>query len=166
MNQEQRKKEWQINNFRRLYKHTQGGIFTKKTREKILTKEGISGRNQTKNTFWYRQREAVKTSLIDLLLFLEEAGESNVEQVITEESLRSLVKALLKHHYGDKPSVRKAEIARSFIISGFNYLSTQHSSDLTVSHKNTIHEAVDLADYLAESLKPREKRQYPTYRSF
>lgn len=134
---------------------------TKKTREKILLKEGISGRGQSVNTFWYRQRESVKTALIDIQLFIEEAGENNLEEIINAESLKPLVDALLKFPYSTQPEVRKAEIARLFILAGFSYLSLSHYNNLTVSHQNTIGEATDLADYLTEQLKPKDERRYP-----
>lgn len=163
MDDSQREKEWRIHNFERLYRNTQGGIFTKKTREKILTKKGISGRGQTINTFWYRQRESIKTALIDLQLFVEEAGESNVKQVINEETLKPLVDSLLSFSYLSLPELRKAQIARLFIKVGFKYLSSIYHNDLTKSHQNTISEATDLSDYLAEHLKPSSERRYPTY---
>lgn len=164
MDDEKRKREWQINNFRKSYENTQGGIFTKRTREKILTKEGISGRGQTVNTFWYRQRENVKTALIDLQLFAKEAREDNVEQVMNKEALRPLVEALIGFPYRNTHAqLRKAEIARLFINAGFKYLSSIYHNNLTISHQNTIREATDLADYLVEQLKPRSERRYPTY---
>ena len=153
-----------LNNFKRLYQNTQGGMFTKKTRQKILTKEGISGRGQTINMFWYRQRENVRTSLIDLQLFVEEAEENNVKQVIDEESLKPLVDALLgRLCLSWQEKLRKAEIARLFINTGFMYLSSIHRNNLTLSHLNTISEATDLANYLVEQLKPRSERRYHTY---
>jgi hypothetical protein len=158
-----RKNKERIDEMRKWYVSHQGGIFTQKTREKMITKEGISESSPAKNTFWYRQRENVKTALLDLYLFLKEAGEDNVKQVFTEETLAPIVNALLKIDYPTAPELRKAEISRLFILYGFNYLHKTYLNNLTVSHKDTIHTAVDLSDYLAESLKPFGERRYPTY---
>ena len=157
------KKEERIDKMQSWYVGHQGGIFGRKTREKIITKEGISESSPARNTFWYRQRENVKTALLDLYLFLEEAGDDNLKQVITEETLNPIIQSIFKRHPLDGTDPRKAEIARSLILAGFYYLRNTHVGKLTVSHQNTIHEAVDLADFLAESLKPRGERQYPTY---
>ena len=56
---------------------------------------------------------------------------------------------------------RKAKIAYVFIDKGFHYLayaSTQAS--ITLSHKRTINEALDLANYLVQSFKPEKERNY------
>ena len=129
----------------------------------MITKEGISESSPARNTFWYRQRENVKTALIDLYLFLKEAGEENIKQVFTEATIAPIISSLLEFDYRSVPELRKAEISRLFILTGFNYFHKTYLNNLTVSHKDTIHSAVDLADYLAESLKPFGKRKYPTY---
>jgi hypothetical protein len=163
MGDTERENKERIDEMRKWYVGRQGGIFTQKTREKMITKEGISESSPARNTFWYRQRENVKTALLDLYLFLKEAGEDNVKQVFTEETLAPMISSLLETNYHGAPELRKAEISRLFILYGFNYLHKKYLNNLTVSHKNTIHTAVDLADYLAELLKPFEKRKYPTY---
>ena len=163
MESNKHQREEAIDKIRILYKKTQGGIFRNTTREKIITKEGISGRDIKRDQFWYKQRENVKTALIDLQLFIEEAGHNNVNQVVKDETLKPIVAAILKSPYPHDPDLKKAEIARLFILAGFNYLALVNRDNVTLSHKRTIDEAIDLSDYLVESLKPKSERRYPSY---
>ncbi|MDH5481480.1 MAG: hypothetical protein OEY22_01175 [Candidatus Bathyarchaeota archaeon] len=144
-----------IDKLRRQYRYHQGGIFRDATRERIMTKKGISGRGRTKAQFWYRQREYVKTALIDLQLFLEMAGKNNVNQVVTAESLKPIVNALLWHPILDEdaPDQNRAEISELFIKAGFEYLNVKSSNHITLSHKRTIDEALNLTSYLVRHFK-------------
>ena len=162
MDEEQCKRDWQINKFRKLYRNTQGGIFTQKTRKKILTKEGISGRGQTKNTFWYRQRENVKTSLIDLQLFLEQAGENNVKQVFSEETLKPVVEALLFKPIIDQSEaeLKRAEIAKLFIRVGFEYLKQMQKRFLREYDVKIIDNALGEANFLVDHFRPESERRH------
>jgi hypothetical protein len=165
MKQEDNNKEWKIANLKKLYELTNVcGIFTTKTRDRILGVKGLSGRNRTKNDFWYDVRERVKTALIDLQLFIEMSKEKQVNAVLTKESLESIVIALLwsTANLGE-PDTNRAEIARLFIKWGFSYLSQVLPDLMTISHEQTRASAVDLADFLAESSKPKTDRHY--YRS-
>lgn len=148
--------------FRKLYEYTQGGIFTRKTREKLLIKKGISERGQPVNTFWYRQRENVKTALIDLQLFIEVADEKNVDQVITRETLEPILYALLYSVRARdllNPNQNRAEIANLFIQGGFIHLK-EVTRNITLSHQRTIDEAIDVSNFLTDSLKPEKNRSY------
>lgn len=142
-----------IDKFSGSYKGTQGGIFGKTTRNRILTNKGISGKGRPKNQFWYRQRENVRKSLIDLQLFIEAAGNSNVSQVVTKEALGPLVRALLSNSlsWGPLPDLNRAEVADLFVREGFGYLRSV-SKDVTLSHRNTMDEAIDLSSYLLRNL--------------
>jgi hypothetical protein len=167
MTQDQRRKGDLIDSFRQQYKGTQGGIFSQVTREKILTGEGISGKGRPKNQFWYHQRENVKTALLDLCLFVEFAGDDNVDKVVTKEALKRLVGALLRdtvfpystqlHHKSPYDlKIKRAEIADLFIRSGFDYFEFV-GSDMTLSHKRTMDEAIDLSNYLLRKLSEHKE---------
>lgn len=137
-----------------------GGIFTTKTRERLLGIRGQAGRDRTKYDFWYDMRNYVKTALVDLQLFIEVADRGNLHQVITYETLKPLVETLLWHPVVDhaEPDLKRAEIAQLFIQAGFNYLRSMKG--ITLSHGRTIEEAVDLSRYLVESFKPESERRY------
>jgi hypothetical protein len=77
------------------------------------------------------------------------------------DDLAELVFALLRDPLFAKadPDVNRAEIAKLFIETGFNYLSKK-SYNVTLSHERTIKEAIDLANYLAESFKDEDERRY------
>lgn len=157
-----------IAKFQKAYESSKvGGIFTTRTRERLLGISGLSGRNRTKDDFWYDVRAKVKTALIDLQLFLEMAGENNVNLVVTQESLVPIVYVLLWHPVVAKadPDVNRAEIAQLFVKWGFEYLSCMAPDLMTLSHEQTRAAAVDLANFLTESLKPKEERRYSTPRA-
>jgi hypothetical protein len=167
MEPEEYRRKKLIDKFSGSYKGTQGGIFGKLTRDRILTNKGISKKGRPKNQFWYRQRENVRTSLIDLQLFIEAAGDSNVNQVVTKEALEPLVKALLwetvrtqsTEMYPESSQdlkIERTEIANLFIKAGFDYFSLV-THDLTLSHRRTIEEAIDLSNHLALRMR-RETR--------
>ena len=156
-----------IVDLRLFYKGTQGGIFRQKTREKMVTKKGISKKGLRKDQFWYKQRENVKTTLLDLHLFIKEAGERSVNMVVTAKALRPVVVTLL--HKGDvrvhgkMPDVNIAEIAHLFIQEGFRCLA-EDNKYVTKSHARTIEEALDLSTFLVETFKPEsERRITPRY---
>ena len=144
-----------VDNFRRLYLGTQGGIFTQKTRERIMTNEGLSGRGITRNQFWYRQRENVKTALIDLQLFVELADKENVDKVMTREALEPIVTGLLWGRSLSQLIVDKnsAEIAYMFIRWGLEHLRAKAGKGITLSHERTINEALDLAEFLLRTIR-------------
>jgi len=144
-----------IDKFGRLYKRTQGGIFGSKTRERILTGKGISEKDPYRNQFWYRHRENVKTALIDLQLFVELAGRSNVNQVVTWESLSPIVSALLKGFaFGGERDMNRAEIAQMFVQEGLEYLQ-EMNPDLSMTVNRSISEAVDLSRHLVSDMKSK-----------
>ena len=144
-----------IDKFSRLYRTKQGGIFTQTTRDKILTRKGISGKGMPKNQFWYRQRENVKTALIDLQLFVEASEKSDVDQIVTKESLEPIIGAFLLGEavISDPPDKNRAETADMLIRLGFSYLEQKIGQSLTLSHERTMKEALDLSKYLLETIK-------------
>ncbi len=160
----------EIDDIRKLYGGTQGGIFRQSTREKMAAKEDIWRAREAKSTFWYRQRENVKTTLLDLKLFVEVAGKKNVNLVITRESLRPIIEALLWRPIVShaEPDVNLAEISQLLIEVGFNYLHGMFQDaerDIPLSSKRTLEEAIDLSTHLVaeckslkEAFKNRKRR--------
>jgi hypothetical protein len=134
--------------FRRFIEKADGGIFTPNTRKRLTGFIPISGRNRTKNQFWYDVRERVKRALIDLQLFLLNASKDNREQVINEETIRPILDALVNPTQDEDLNPIKAEIAYMMVFTGFNYLKDIVYEDMmSLSHERTIEEAIDLADY-------------------
>jgi len=152
----QRKKLERIDEIRKRYDGCQGGIFWQKTREKIVTKEGIYESSPAKNTFWYRQRESVKTALIDINLFLEEAEEKDVDRVFTRDSLEPLLQNLLP--LLEEPNPNRAKIASLLIRTGFDYLRTYARFDITRKQDQEVNEALELARHLTAFLLPENER--------
>jgi len=134
------------------------GIFTHTTRKKVL---GISKQTEPKTSidqFWWKRRNEVERALIDLDLFIEVAGEDNINQVITKESLAPIIEALLWHPIvdDDVPDLNRAEIAQMLIQDGFDYLSRgvrPLAYDIPSIAKRTILEAVELSHYLVSDIK-------------
>lgn len=137
-----------------------GGIFTSITRKRLLGMEGLSGRNRTKDDFWHDQRENVKMALIDLELFIEAAGDDRIRSVVTEDTLMPVLESLLWDPvvYGADPDLERAKIAELLVKFGFNYLSNMKRNQITLSHRRTIEEAIDLSHFLLDSFRPESDR--------
>jgi hypothetical protein len=165
---EEREKKRLIAKYMRLYQEldnqsfsARGGIFTKKTRKRLLGIEGQTGRGRTKYDFWYDVRKYVKTALIDLQLFIELAGKSNIDQVITAESLKPVLYSLVWHPviHKEEKDMEKAKIAKLLIDVGFGYLSSNMHKHLTEPHRRSIGEAIEVADYLVKTLETDLERK-------
>lgn len=154
------KKENKIANFIKIFSRSKGGIFTKKTRERLMGIQRKTGRGRREVDFWYDVRESVKTALFDLQLFLEFAEEKNVNAVMTGERLLPLVQEFVSTKYPVKKDLRMADIANIFVQMGFRYLYSAKMHEITLSHKRTINESIDLANFLVQSFLPLEQRRY------
>jgi hypothetical protein len=131
-----------------------GGVFTRKTRERLLGVRVTSGRDRTKNDFWYDVRNKVRNALVDLNLFIQTADKEQVSQVITKETLEPVVLAVLYNFYctDPDPDPNKAEIANMIIQRGFDYFKEKANKSITLSHERSINEAVDLSNYLCKTI--------------
>lgn len=132
-----------------------GGIFTRKTRKRLVGTKGLAGRGRTKNDFWYDVRKKVKNALKDLELFIEVADRDQLKQAISKESLEPIITILLWGIDLHDPQIdtNKAEIADMLIFWGFRYFQQKANKNITLSHERTMKEAVDLSDYLLKTLK-------------
>ena len=92
----------------------------------------------------------------------EKEKEKLQEKTKPADDFPELVFSLLRYPIIDKddPNMNRAEIAQLFIQWGFEYLCSMAPDLMTLSHEQTRAAAVDLADYLAESFKPKSERQY------
>lgn len=150
-----------------LWIYSSGGIFTAKTRKKLL---GILPRaepGKSRNDFWCDRRKQVEQALIDLQLFIEAAEDDQVNQVVvTQETLAPVVETLLHYPvvYRAEPDLKRAEISQLFIEMGFIYLSDMMPGMMSLSHKQTKDAAIDLANFLVESFRPEKERRYPHLR--
>ena len=68
--------------------------------------------------------------------------------MINDESIGPLLQLLVDSSQDEEVNRVKAEIAYIMVYTGFNYLQNIEYEDMTLSHKRTIEEAYDLADYL------------------
>jgi len=141
------------------------GIFTEKTKKQMLRifriPKGVSHAQ-----FWYRRREGVKTALFDLELFLEMAGRKNVNRVLTKETLKPIIDALLFHPILDQepPDRKRAEIANLLIEAGFDYLrkmSTRISTRRSIFplEQRVIDDAIAVSNYLVEYFESEESEK-------
>jgi len=140
-----------------------GGIFTQSKRKKIMGTKGIAGRDSKKADFWQDVRDHVRAALLDLQLFLTFASDSDINLVMTIENLYPIIHGLIPTRGVARVQreLRKAEIAHAFIDKGFHYLYYASTpASITLSHKRTVNEALDLANYLSQSFKPEKERDY------
>ena len=159
------KKSKLLDKYRDHLKRAQGGIFTKKTRKRLLGEARAYGgdKDRTIATFWSRTAKYVRNALIDLELFIETGQDNKVREEITAESLEPIVNQLLLspvvNH--EEPDEVLAEIASLFISSGFGYLRGRTTRHLSLTEKRSIDEAVDLSEHLAQYFKPEAERRFP-----
>ena len=162
VNQHEREKA--IDYFRKQYARIpQRGTFTQRKREKIMGTKGISGRDVRKADFWQDVRDHIRAALIDIQLFLTFASDNDISRVMTLENLYPIIHGLVftRNMAKIEQDLRKAKIAYVFIDKGFHYLAyASFQASLTLSHKRTINEALDLANYLVQSFKPEKERNY------
>jgi len=148
-----------LEEYKQFAQEAQKGIFTRITRRRLVGDLGLSGRDRTKNDFWFDQRERVKTALKDLEIFLMVSGSSNVEQVFTLTNVKPFIDSLLWNR-GDEPNKETAKIASYLIESGFTYLRRHNSGHLTDLSERSLNDAIDVTHYLTSLLIPDEERQY------
>lgn len=161
------KRQKLIAKYSELVKVKTGGIFTSKTRQRML---GVSGpgrdMNGSKQDFWYDQRKHVEMALKDLEFFIEATDDNNVNLVITEETLSPIVNELLwgPVYFPPDPDraklyLERAKIADLFIREGFRYLSSMNSDMMSIPHKNAMVAAIDLSQFLLATFK----KEWPYY---
>ena len=161
--------------FRRLYKKSKkgkldktavadfvryGGIFGLKRRKQLLGLMGKSGGREGKNTkadFRFDVREQVKTSLIDLQLFIETAENKDLKNVINRETIEPLVNSIL--NINDNQNGVKSKLAQLLIETGFHYLQKINGEYLTNSQHQAIDEAIDQSKQLTLLTLPVNERQ-------
>ena len=147
--------------------HLEGrGIFSSKTRARLLgTKtrgrepSEFKGSQQEAN-FWYRQKMGVKGGLRDLELFMEVVDEKRVNEVITFESIKPLVEALLLRpiRNNSKPNLDRVKIAHLFIHKGFQYLEHLSRDSIGGLHKRAISDGLEACDILVNLFRPPSER--------
>jgi len=132
-----------------------GGAFTPITRKRLVGIKELSGRDRTKNDFWYDVRQRLKRGLIDIELFIEFAERDQVNQVLTADSLQPIVSALLKGFaFGGTRDLNKGEIAQMLVQNGLEYLQGMNP-DMSMTENRTISEAIDLSRHLVSDMKSK-----------
>lgn len=135
-----------------------GGIFLRKTRERLLGTRTVTGRDRTKNDFSYDVRNRVENALVDLELFIQASDREQVHQVITRESLEPVITSLLRGYSVSSQRENDStlgEIADMLIHWAFDYWKIWAPESMTLSHSRTIDEAEDLSRYLLRTIKGR-----------
>jgi hypothetical protein len=165
MEEETSKNEKLLAKYSKLVEVKTGGIFTAKTRKRML---GVSGpgrkrldTDRSKYDLWYDVRKNVEIALKDLKFFIEAAGDANVNQVITRDALEPIVRELLWDSSIDIPPfpdraklyLERARIADLFIKWGFDYLSEMNSNMMPLPLKKTMEEAIALSQFLLATFK-------------
>jgi hypothetical protein len=146
---------------RQSYSKTyRGGLFTPRTRQRLIGEAKTE--RSTKTDFSYDVRERVKNGLADLTLFMKFAESKDIEQTITAERLKPLIESLFETRYPVKrrSDTRTIAIANLLVQLGFYHLYMVKRHDMTQAHKRTIREALDLANYLFQSFLAEKDRDY------
>ncbi len=150
----QRNTQFLIAKYGRYTTKSRGGIFTPKTRKKIIAQAGTTRVGRSKNDFWFDRREDVKMGLLDLQLFLESANEGQIKRVINYDTIEPLIKLLLRQPIRDvqanKQDLVKTRIAGLFVELGLEYIRGMMGDKVTLSHTRTIDEAIDFEQFLGK----------------
>ena len=83
-------------------------------------------------------------------------------EVLTPENIDPLVTSILLQPIrdNDKPDLKKAEIAKLFIKSGFSYLTKMKSNFVNRATMRNIDDALDSANYLVELFREIGEGRY------
>ena len=138
--------------FRRYATDTsETGIFRSDTRLKLV-KEYKTIAQEGSADYWLDRRGSVIRGLKDLELFLWVADEKNINMSIKNDNFLPFLEALFELPIIDlvEPNTEKAKIACSMVVSGFKYLQSLKRQHLTDSHRRTLQDAYDLAEYLSD----------------
>jgi hypothetical protein len=132
-----------------------GGIFTTTMRGNLLG-IAVKGRKKRDNTYDFRYdvRNTVRTALVDLELFIETANQKDVDIVINEENLSSLVHALLNR---SAQGFERAIIAQMLAECSLEYL-VRKSKYVTKSQKQIMEDAIETSKQLTLLLIPENER--------
>jgi len=150
--------------FRRLYKHPdfggRGGFFRTSKRKQLLGLSRKTGRDRTMADFRYKVREQVKTALIDLQLFIQTAGDKDIDMVLNRETLEPILDVLFYRSVQESPKqgAEKAKIAQLLVKYGLEYLRKSTTLVITSSQQRMVDDAIDLSKQLAVLLLPENER--------
>jgi hypothetical protein len=106
---------------------------------------------------YFSIRNVAHKEIDDLTKLAEVLPDKQANQIFTVDHLKGLASALLQDPVGfpfpDRAPLylERARIAQLFIKYGFDYLSGMNSSMMTLPHKNTMEEAIDLSRFLLET---------------
>jgi len=145
------KSDEMIDKYGEFLDQARGGIFTRKSREKLIGKVRIYGKEASRNNFWYDRRNDIKSAFKDMTIFFQVAGKNNVDQVLEDVDFDEFLHALLegdKKHLLDDSNPKKSFIAQKLVAHGLLFLSNNLPHKITKSHQRTIEEALDLSKYL------------------
>jgi len=146
-----------IDRLRKRYQnHLEGkekGIFTQRVRQQL-----VGERPKYENTFWYRIRNDVRLSLIDLALFVETASKNDVDKIITAEALEPFANSFFYIAFPDQASPERARVGALFIRKGLEYLSRANSKHMTLPNQTAVRSAESLVDYFVANIERGEHR--------
>ena len=155
------KRERILARFRERGGKARKGLFTPTTRKRLLG-EVPEGKIPLKDkaTWRYKNREHVKTALIDLQLFIEMGDEYSVSDTVTQESMKPIVEALLLRPLQEnaKPDLKRAEIAKLFIHAGFEYLQQVKKEPAGGLYERAISDGLEICDALVDLFRPPSER--------
>ena len=140
-----------------------GGIFRKSARKKMLGLSRLPAKGQPRNSWWYKKRLYVDSALVDLAIFLQAAGPSNVDHVVSLESLKPIIDAIfwsdITEPNADIVDSEKAIIAQYMIDVGFSYLERINPHYIGKLAYRVIDDAKEVSRYLTAISLPDEERE-------
>lgn len=128
--------------------------------EKTLKGPGRPSEAARKRQRYLRIRNVARKEIADLTKLAKTLSEHQREQIFNVDYFTGLTGTLFTWPGIERanPELKKAEIAELFIQAGFSYLSSMKRDHMTLSHKRTLEEAIDLSRYLLDSFRPERDR--------
>jgi hypothetical protein len=126
------------------------GIFTPITRKRILRKTPLSKRYSSWERFYKEIQEKVKTTLIDLDMFVTLASRKDVDVVLNSTSLVTLVREFFDTR--EVASLSRLETAEMLARESLDYL-TYVSGDYSKYSAGRIEEAKELIEHLVNEAR-------------
>lgn len=147
-------------------------MFTWIEHEKTLNEPGRPPEAAKKRQRRFVIRNIARKEIADLTKLAKRLPQDQLDQIFNKDNLEGLVMELLwspvlkrpdsKNPEGPgvrvrEPDLETAMIAQLLIEYGFSYLIMMKPTMVTLSHRRTIDEAIDLSKFLLESFKPNSK---------
>ena len=142
-----------MDKYKQFIDSAKGGIFSRSGRERLAGVKRPFGPGQSKNSFWFKRRNDIKSAFMDLAAFFSVANPENIQQVATLENIKPFIDALFWTDLDDPETKildsQKAKLAVLLISVSIAFLREGNPIYELYLDDKKFKETIDLAHYLA-----------------